>query len=181
MFYMAANISSMLNVKWFMGMFIYKKNPPPLRDAFFFSTLGIPFNDTVNWRLEIAEKGQQILGDNLLGLQAGNEPDYYAAFVSIFLIFSFPSFFYITFISLSKKKSFLNLFRNGHRPPSYGPQDYSNEIGSLIKAMEASGIPNKNIIIGPSVASGNWRPEQVWDIGFIDKYSDNLAGLSVEQ
>ena len=47
--------------------------------------------------------------------------------------------------------------------------------------MEASGIPNKNIIIGPSVASGNWRPEQVWDIGFIDKYSDNLAGLSVEQ
>ena len=62
-----------------------------LVNAFFFSTLGIPFNDTVNWRLEIAEKGQQILGENLLGLQAGNEPDFYATFVSIFLFFS--SFF----------------------------------------------------------------------------------------
>lgn len=37
---------------------------------------GIPFNDT-NWRLTIAEKGQAILGDHLIGLQAGNEPDYY--------------------------------------------------------------------------------------------------------
>jgi len=38
---------------------------------------GIPFNDSVNWRLTIAEEGQQILGNNLLGLQAGNEPDFY--------------------------------------------------------------------------------------------------------
>lgn len=41
--------------------------------------VGIPFNDT-NWRLEIAEYGQQILGNNLLGLQAGNEPDFYATY-----------------------------------------------------------------------------------------------------
>lgn len=38
---------------------------------------GIPFNDSVNWRLTIAEQAQNILGDNLLGLQAGNEPDFY--------------------------------------------------------------------------------------------------------
>ncbi|KAF8651054.1 hypothetical protein AX16_004917 [Volvariella volvacea WC 439] len=57
LFYLAANISSLVNVGWF---------------------LGIPFNDTENWRLEIAELGQQILGDHLLGLQAGNEPDLYA-------------------------------------------------------------------------------------------------------
>ncbi|TFK36155.1 glycoside hydrolase family 79 protein [Crucibulum laeve] len=56
LFYIAANISSLVNVKWF---------------------LGIPFNDTANWRLAIAERGQTILGDNLLGLQAGNEPDLY--------------------------------------------------------------------------------------------------------
>lgn len=60
MFYMAANISQMLNVKWFMG---------------------IPFNDSVNWRLEIAENAQAIIGDNLLGLQAANEPDFYEKFV----------------------------------------------------------------------------------------------------
>lgn len=47
----------MINVKWFFG---------------------IPFNDSVNWRLTIAEESQQILGSNLLALQAGNEPDFYA-------------------------------------------------------------------------------------------------------
>jgi len=56
MFYMCSNISSMINVKWFFG---------------------IPFNDSVNWRLTIAEKSQTILGNNLLGLQVGNEPDFF--------------------------------------------------------------------------------------------------------
>ena len=55
--------------------------------TFSFSTLGIPFNDSVDWRLAIAEKGQQILGDNLLGLQAGNEPDLYQTFVPFFVSF----------------------------------------------------------------------------------------------
>ena len=42
---------------------------------------GIPFLDanTQNVSLGIMEHGQAILGDNLLGLQAGNEPDLYAA------------------------------------------------------------------------------------------------------
>ncbi|KAJ3981054.1 glycoside hydrolase family 79 protein [Lentinula detonsa] len=53
---MMRNISDLTNVRWY---------------------LGIPFNDT-NWRLAIAEQGQQILGDYLLGLQAANEPDLYA-------------------------------------------------------------------------------------------------------
>jgi hypothetical protein len=53
---MASNVSSLVNVKWFFG---------------------IPFNDSVNWRLKIAEESEQILGKNLLGLQAGNEPDFY--------------------------------------------------------------------------------------------------------
>lgn len=42
---------------------------------------GIPFNQTDIWRLQIAELGQQILGDRLIGLQAGNEPDLYVRFV----------------------------------------------------------------------------------------------------
>ena len=52
-----ANISSMLpTIKWF---------------------LGVPFNDTQNPRTEIAELAQQMLGDKLVGLQLGNEPDLY--------------------------------------------------------------------------------------------------------
>lgn len=54
--YMMRNISALTNVRWY---------------------LGIPFNDT-NWRLQIAEYGESILGDYLLGLQAGNEPDLYS-------------------------------------------------------------------------------------------------------
>lgn len=128
MFYMASNISSMLNVKWF---------------------LGIPFNDSVNWRLTIAEKGQQILGDNLLGLQAGNEPDFYQSF--------------------------------GRRAAPYGPSNYSDDVASLISAMDAdSGILNKNMLIAPSVATGPWTPEQVWDTGFIANFSDRLFCLAVE-
>ena len=38
---------------------------------------GIPFNDTTNWRLDVVQKGQEILGDRLIGFQAGNEPDLY--------------------------------------------------------------------------------------------------------
>ena len=58
---MLGNVSSLVNIKWY---------------------LGIPFNDT-NWRFQIAEKSEAILGDNLLGLQAANEPDLYARCVAI--------------------------------------------------------------------------------------------------
>lgn len=39
---------------------------------------GIPLNDSTNLRLEIAEVAEAVLGDNLLGLQVGNEPDQYS-------------------------------------------------------------------------------------------------------
>ncbi|KAG1829911.1 hypothetical protein DFJ58DRAFT_825241 [Suillus subalutaceus] len=40
--------------------------------------MGVPFNDTQNWRLQIAEVGEAMLGSYLIGLQAGNEPDLYS-------------------------------------------------------------------------------------------------------
>ena len=36
-------------------------------------------NDTTHLRLQIAELGDSILGDNVLGYQVGNEPDLYAS------------------------------------------------------------------------------------------------------
>jgi hypothetical protein len=65
----------------------------PLKFDPFLSTLGIPFNDTANWRLTIAEKSQEILGDNLLGLQAGNEPDLYPTSVRFFFFSTFINHF----------------------------------------------------------------------------------------
>lgn len=35
--------------------------------------------------------------------------------------------------------------------------------------------------MGPNIASADWQPEQVWDTGFIDAYTANLAYLAVEQ
>ncbi|KAF8949995.1 glycoside hydrolase family 79 protein [Flammula alnicola] len=127
MFYMASNISSMLNVKWFFG---------------------IPFNDSTNWRLAIAENAQSILGDNLLALQAGNEPDFYQQF---------------------------------GRRVTYSPQQYYDEIGQLITVMDANPlITNKNMLLAPSVATGPWTPEQVWDTGFMNTYKDRMYAFTVE-
>lgn len=50
---------------------------------------GIPFNDTNNLRLGIAEVGEAILGDNLLGFQAANEPDLYAGCVQFHCVLFF--------------------------------------------------------------------------------------------
>ncbi|KAJ6543333.1 hypothetical protein B0H10DRAFT_2135375 [Mycena sp. CBHHK59/15] len=39
----------------------------------------------------------------------------------------------------------------------------------------------KTLLIGPSIADAGWTPEEVWDTGFVDTYSANLAFLSVEK
>ncbi|KAG6907147.1 hypothetical protein DXG01_010322 [Tephrocybe rancida] len=127
LFYLAANISSLVNIKWYFG---------------------IPFNDT-NWRLQVAEHSQAILGDNLLGLQGGNEPDYYLG--------------------------------HGHRTEPYGPYEYFGEFANLITAIENNpNIPNKRMLIGPSLASGPWMPEQLWETGYIDAYKDSLVAITME-
>ncbi|PPQ83810.1 hypothetical protein CVT25_001025 [Psilocybe cyanescens] len=126
--YMLRNISSLVNVQWY---------------------LGVPFNDTSNFRLAIAEQGELILGDYLVGMQVGNEPDLYAD--------------------------------HGHRPATYGPYDYFGEFGDLVNAMNGdTNIANRELLIGPSVSTGRWTPEQVWNTGFVDSYSSSLAYLSVE-
>ncbi|CDO76007.1 Glycoside Hydrolase Family 79 protein [Trametes cinnabarina] len=126
--YMLANVSALINAKWY---------------------LGIPFNDTTNFRLQIAEHGEAILGDNLLGFQAANEPDLYAA--------------------------------HYHRPMSYGPYDFFGEYALLTQAYQAdSNVPIKGNLIAPSV-SGTWTPEQVWDTGFVEAYTQYLTALAVER
>ncbi|KAG1807867.1 glycoside hydrolase family 79 protein [Suillus subaureus] len=125
---MMAEISALTDVYWYMG---------------------VPFNDTQNWRLQIAEVGEAMLGKYLIGLQAGNEPDLYS--------------------------------RHGHRPNSYSPQDYKDEFGLLINAMNAdSNIPNKNLLIGPNLA-GVWSPPDIWQTGFATDFNQNLAALGVER
>ena len=164
MFYMMSPISSMLNVKWFLGMFISLNLNFLLNDTFF-STLGIPFNDSVDWRLTIAEKswGQ---------LTWTSSRQRTSLFVQFFLPSSNHFHSYLIIIKI----------RTGRRQSTYQPQDYSNDVGNLIKAMEADPrISIKNMLICPSLSSIAWTPEQVWDTGFINTHIDHLSALAVEQ
>lgn len=134
---------------------------------FYSSIAGLPFNATNPFRLAIAEKGQAILGDYLLGLQAGNEPDFYAKF---------------------HKRPAVSCLNHGTQiiaytgSQNYTVQDYYDEIGSLINQMKNDPhIDNSSMLVAPSVASGPWAPETVWNTGFIKTYSQYLAYLAVEQ
>ncbi|KAJ7166857.1 hypothetical protein C8R46DRAFT_1271897 [Mycena filopes] len=130
--YMMRNISGFVNVHWF---------------------LGIPWFQTQPFDLGIVTASQEILGDYLLGYQAGNEPDMY------------------------------NI--HGHRPSTYSPFDYGGEFGDLLSQLDSTGADpsgrTKSMLIGHNIAAFGWTPEQVWDSGFVDKYSDNLAYLAVEK
>ena len=72
--------------------------------------------------------------------------------------------------------------RHGHRPSTYSQFDYFGEFGVVVQAMQSDdSIPLRNNLIGPSVATGSWTPEMVWDTGFITSYTNSLSALSVEQ
>lgn len=90
--------------------------------------------------------------------------------------------------------------RHGHRQASYGPYDYFGEFGQVVAAVAAdTDVRTDSNLLGPSVATGDWRPEgascvhrsvrpinlrniaDVWNTGFVLAYANNLAALTVEQ
>lgn len=111
---------------------------------------GIPFFDLTNPNLDLALAGQQILGESLIGIQVGNEPDLYVS--------------------------------HGHRPEDYDAFSYTDEFGTIVNAMQndPNEANNRDLLIGPNIAT-KWTPEQVWDTGFVNLYSQSLASLAVER
>jgi hypothetical protein len=56
------------------------------------------------------------------------------------------------------------------------------EFATVINAIAANDKINaKNNLIGPSIASADWQPQDVWNTGFIQAYAQNLLYLSVER
>ncbi|KAH8979522.1 hypothetical protein EDB83DRAFT_2537237 [Lactarius deliciosus] len=114
-------------------------------------TIGIPFLNTTPFSLEIVENGQQILGDYLLGFQAGNEP----------MIFTG-----------------LGLTVTGRRSDHFTCQSSKNPDTTN---REQSLDPKKdNLLIVPSVQT-SWTPESVWDTGIVSSYSSSILSLAVER
>ncbi|KAH9476922.1 Beta-glucuronidase [Psilocybe cubensis] len=128
--YMLANVSSHVNVRWF---------------------LGVPFNDTAHPRLAIVEQGHAILGDYLIGLQLGNEPDLYAAHGHRPQGYSEQDYF----------------------------NDFGVMVAAM-KSDQAIPDYVRKLLVGPSIQV-LWSPEQIWATGYIDAYNEELAFLSVER
>ncbi|VDC02964.1 unnamed protein product [Peniophora sp. CBMAI 1063] len=135
LFYMMGNISNFVNAYWY---------------------LGIPFFNHTPFSLELAESGQQILGDRLLALQAGNEPDLYAA----------PP--------------------RTHRPTGYAPADYFGEIGDLVNqaASDSAILKQNDVWLVPSVSAtgeSEWVIDNVLATGILDSYGTQIHAVTVER
>lgn len=132
MLYAMNNISNILPIKWF---------------------LGIPFNDTENPRLLMGELGEKILGDNLLGLQLGNEPDLY----------------------------FNNAIRSADYSVTQYSSEWGTVLQDYLSDSSVSN--NSMFIAPSVCCGGGigWTPEDVWNTGFLDSYKDHLSYISVQQ
>jgi hypothetical protein len=70
----------------------------------------------------------------------------------------------------------------GGRPISYSPEDYFNEFGVMMAAINNdTNMPIKNNIIGPSVSTSQWSMEDVFNTGYLPAYTHNLGAIAVEK
>lgn len=125
------NISNLVNVDWFIGL---------------------PFNDTNNPRTILAEISQKLLGNHLLGMQLGNEPDLY----------------------------FNNGLRSANYTPQDYFNDFGqvlNDYKNDPNVPNSNIFVAPSVCCGQDIG---WTPERVWDTGFLKSYVQNLAYLSVE-
>ncbi|KAJ7783995.1 glycoside hydrolase family 79 protein, partial [Mycena maculata] len=130
--YMMSNISALVPVRWF---------------------LGIPWFVTDPFDLSIVGAAETILGDNVIGYQAANEPDLY----------------------------FAHGHRASTYGPYDYFGEFSDAVSQLgSDGVDPSGRA-RTLLLGPSIADAGWTPEDVWNTGFVATYSANLAFLSVEK
>jgi hypothetical protein len=61
--------------------------------------------------------------------------------------------------------------------PSFG------KFGDLLTQMASDDkVLVKNKLMGPSLATGDWTPEMLWDTGFtVPTYTNSLYALAMEQ
>ncbi|KAG5636140.1 hypothetical protein H0H81_008996 [Sphagnurus paluster] len=70
---------------------------------------------------------------------------------------------------------------HGHCAEPYGPTGYSNEFAALVTAIQNDPqIPMKKMLIGPSLASGLWSPEQLWETGYLERFKGSLTEVTME-
>ena len=130
--YMMRNISSFVNVHWFMG---------------------IPWFITQPFDLDIVTASQEILGDYLLGLQAGNEPDMYS----------------------------LHGHRNQSYGPFDYFGEISDFLSQTVDDNADPSGQVRTKLVSPNIANFAWTPEQLWNTGLVSAFGPNIAYLAVEK
>ena len=74
------------------------------------------------------------------------------------------------------------MYSHGVRNSSYSQQNYFNEFGIVVDAIQNDpNIPTRGNLVAPSVNTGPWTPESVFDTGFLTAYDSSLGAISVEQ
>jgi hypothetical protein len=75
---MMRNISQFENVRWFIGELLQSVcRAWPMFLTRFSLFLGAPFIENNPFNMDILDVAEAILGEYLIGIQAGNEPDLY--------------------------------------------------------------------------------------------------------
>lgn len=100
----------------------------------------------------LGELAQQILGDNLIGLQLGNEPDLY----------------------------YENGLRNTTYQPADYNQDFGNVVQQYVNDSDfpnKSMFVGPSICCG---RGPGWVPELVWNTGYLTDYAQYLSYISLQ-
>ncbi|KAF8316086.1 hypothetical protein DL93DRAFT_2056676, partial [Clavulina sp. PMI_390] len=133
--YMLSNITALTSANWYLGL-----------------PFGYPVN--VTGIVAMAETFEQILGDNLLALQLGNEPDLFGV--------GFRE-------------------RPDSYPINEYMAEFSNVTTAL---LADSNLSREKILLGPSTcceSAENWRITDVLDAGYMTTYSQSLSHLAVQR
>ncbi|KAF9506580.1 glycoside hydrolase family 79 protein [Hydnum rufescens UP504] len=134
LFYMMNNISSLVGTRWYGGL---------------------PFADPTNTTgiASIIAFAEQVLGDNLIAMQLGNEPDLFG-------------------IGARARPT-------GYSPQNF----ISETQQSVYAMGNNSAIKNQMILLGPSICcniDGQWSIDQVLAAGYLTDFSAQLAQLAVQ-
>jgi hypothetical protein len=121
---MLANVSSLVNTNWI---------------------LGIPFNQTNPFRLAIAQYGVDILGKNLVGLEVGEQPDNYA-------LSGLRS--YVRFLSHCLHCPRLITTRSQDYTPSDYKSEFSQLVSAMQRIPNSSLDHASKLLIGPNINGG---------------------------
>jgi hypothetical protein len=149
------------------------------------SSTGAPYgasDGTTPGNMDMMVESQDILGDFMIGIECGNEPDQYNFNGRTVRNVSYNSnplhrHFFVTLFSSTDRLIDSPFFHQS----SYDQGVYANEFGQFIAQVNANdSITRKNLLLGPGI-SNQWSPDSVWDTGYLDRYNTSLAAIVVER